>query len=89
MQFHLIRICLIVLLQVSLLSTASAKSSCKDLSKTQCGNSSSCSWTQGYTTKKGVKVSSYCRSKPGVKKSKKKQSAKPDKKKSSSKQSKK
>ncbi len=82
MQFHFIRICLIVLLQVSLVSVASAKSSCKDLSKNKCSSSNSCSWTQGYTTKKGVKVSSYCRTKPGVKKSKKKQSAKSESKKS-------
>ena len=44
---------------------------CKGLSKTACSNSNSCSWTKGYTTKKGVKVDSYCRNKPGKKASKK------------------
>ncbi|HFD13072.1 MAG TPA: chromosome partitioning protein ParB [Crenotrichaceae bacterium] len=57
-------------------TTATAKSACKELSKNACGNSNSCSWTKGYTTKKGVKVSSYCRNKPGKKKAKKVKSSK-------------
>ena len=48
-------------------SVANAKSSCKNLSKSSCGTTQSCSWTKGYKTKKGVKVGSYCRSKPGKK----------------------
>jgi len=44
--------------------TASA-ASCKGLSKSKCGANSSCSWVGGYTTKKGVKVSAFCRNKPG------------------------
>lgn len=44
--------------------TASA-ASCKGLSKSRCGTNSSCSWVGGYTTKKNVKVSAFCRNKPG------------------------
>jgi hypothetical protein len=72
-------------------SVANAKSSCKELSKSSCGTTQSCSWTKGYKTKKGVKVNSYCRSKPGkktnkvIKKPKKKISASKSKKKASSK----
>ncbi len=76
-------------------SAANAKSSCKDLSKSSCGTTQSCNWTKGYKTKKGVKVNSYCRSKPGkktnkvVKSPKKKISASKPKKKTSSKKTKK
>lgn len=44
--------------------TASA-ASCKGLSKSRCSANSSCSWVGGYTTKKNVKVSAFCRNKPG------------------------
>ncbi len=76
-------------------SVANAKSSCKDLSKSSCGTTQSCSWTKGYKTKKGAKVDSYCRSKPGKKKNKvvkspkKKITASKPKKKTSSKKTKK
>jgi len=56
--------------------TANAKSICKSLSKTACGQSNSCSLTKGYTTKKGITVTSYCRNKPGQAASKKPKSAK-------------
>jgi hypothetical protein len=51
---------------VFFLSQGSASAaSCKGLSKSRCGTSPVCSWVGSYTTKKGIKVSSFCRSKPG------------------------
>jgi len=38
---------------------------CKGLSKSKCAAKSACSWVSGYTTKKGAKVSAFCRNKPG------------------------
>ncbi len=66
---------LISVLLVFFLAQGSANAaSCKGLSKSRCGTASACSWVGSYTTKKGVKVSSFCRSKPGSgsKKAKKK-----------------
>ena len=42
-------------------SALAADSACKGISKSQCASKDSCSWVEGYTTKKGVKVSAYCR----------------------------
>ena len=44
-------------------SALAADSACKGVSKSQCVSKDSCSWVEGYTTKKGVKVSAYCRAK--------------------------
>ena len=44
-------------------SALAADSACKGYSKSECGSRESCSWVEGYTTKKGVKVDSYCRAK--------------------------
>lgn len=89
----LITTLLSVLLMFFLTQSPVSAASCKDLSKSRCGASSSCSWVGGYTTKKGVKVSSFCRSKPGsgATKAKKKSVAKKSvaKKKKSSKSAKK
>jgi len=41
-----------------------AASECKGLIQTECEANSNCVWVKGYTTKKGTKVKSYCRSKP-------------------------
>jgi len=63
-----------VLLVFFLTQGSASAASCKGLSKSRCGASSACSWVGSYTTKKGVKVSSFCRNKPGsgVMKAKKK-----------------
>lgn len=50
---------------------AHAESSCKELKKEACTSSSSCSWINSYTTKKGNTVDAYCRNKPKQKSSKK------------------
>lgn len=44
-------------------SALAADSACKGLAKSGCAAKDSCSWVDGYTTKKGVKVASYCRAK--------------------------
>ena len=41
--------------------------SCKEMSKSTCTTASSCTWVKGYTTKKGNKVSAYCRNKASKK----------------------
>ena len=61
-----------------LTANVSAKS-CKGMSQSSCSSSSSCSWVNGYKTKSGSQVSSYCRNK--AKKSNKKESTKTPKKK--------
>ena len=48
--------------------SASAKSQCKSLDQKACFKAPDCTWVKGYTTAKGVKVSAYCRSKGGKKK---------------------
>ena len=82
-----------VLLLFFLAQGSASAAACKGLSKSRCGTASACSWVGSYTTKKGVKVSSFCRSKPGSgsKKAKKKSVTKKSaaKKKKSSKSSKK
>lgn len=42
-------------------STLAADSACKGFSKSECVSKDSCTWVEGYTTKKGVKVDAYCR----------------------------
>jgi hypothetical protein len=39
-----------------------AESKCKSLEQKRCLKTSGCTWVKGYTTAKGTKVSSYCRS---------------------------
>jgi hypothetical protein len=39
-----------------------AESKCKSLDQKRCLKTSGCTWVKGYTTTKGIKVSSYCRS---------------------------
>ncbi len=67
-----------VLLVFFLAQGPASAASCKGLSKSRCGANSSCSWVGGYTTKKNVKVSAFCRNKPGSRstKAKKKSVAK-------------
>ena len=54
---------LIILLGIFLLSGQASAKACKEMSKSACSSSDSCSWVNAYTTKKGVKVNSYCRNK--------------------------
>jgi hypothetical protein len=42
-------------------SALAADSSCKGVSKSECESKGACVWVDGYTTKKGTKVSAYCR----------------------------
>lgn len=52
------------------LSQAQAAPVCKEIDiKSQCTLNSNCSWVNSYTTKKGNKISAYCRKKGGKKKS--------------------
>jgi len=44
-------------------SALAADSPCKGFSKSECAAKDACSWVEGYTTKKGVKVDPYCRAK--------------------------
>ena len=48
---------------LALAGSAAAETACKGMSQSKCEASDSCAWVGGYTTGKGVKVSSYCRSK--------------------------
>jgi len=48
-----------------LLNTTASAGSCKGLSKSKCKDSSSCKWVEGYETRKGDKVDSFCRKKNG------------------------
>ncbi len=52
-----------IFLIVLILSNNSFAKSCKGMSKSSCNNSASCSWINGYKTKSGSKISSYCRNK--------------------------
>lgn len=38
-----------------------ADGACKGVSKSECESKDACTWVEGYTTKKGVKVNAYCR----------------------------
>lgn len=49
-------------------ATAFAENKCKGLSQSTCSAGASCSWVNGYETKKGKKVDAYCRVKSGKKK---------------------
>jgi len=42
-------------------SALAADSACKGSSKSECVSKDACTWVDGYTTKKGVKVDAYCR----------------------------
>ena len=42
-------------------SALAADSACKGFSKSDCASKDACTWVEGYTTKKGVKVDAYCR----------------------------
>ena len=44
--------------------SAFAASACKEMEKEACLSSTSCSWIDSYTTKKGNTVKAYCRNKP-------------------------
>ncbi|WP_316858254.1 hypothetical protein [uncultured Cohaesibacter sp.] len=44
-------------------STLAEAAECKGLQKYKCTSASSCVWIDGYTTKSGSKVRSYCRAK--------------------------
>jgi len=46
-------------------SPTQAASTCKGLERGACERNGSCSWVDDHTRKDGVKVSGYCRSKPG------------------------
>ncbi len=63
----LIRTLLACSLTLALLfaGTASAASVCKGMEKNVCAKNDSCSWVDGYKTKKGSKVKAHCRKKPG------------------------
>ena len=52
-------------------SSAMAAGACKELKKDACMSSSSCSWINSYTTKKGNTIKAYCRNKPKQKSSQK------------------
>lgn len=54
---------LLCILGLGLSPAHAATKQCKELSKTACSSSNSCSWVKGYTRKDGVKVSSFCRKK--------------------------
>jgi hypothetical protein len=49
---------------------ANAAGTCKEMEKDACMSSTSCSWINSYTTKKGKTVKAYCRNKPKKKSSK-------------------
>ena len=59
----ILSLALLLALSFAGMGSALAANACKGLSQSKCGSSSSCSWVDGYTTKKGTKVSSYCRAK--------------------------
>ena len=53
----------ILVVGLALAGSAAAETACKGMSKSKCEGADACSWVNGYTTKKGVKVDSYCRNK--------------------------
>ncbi len=54
---------LTLILGLALAGSAAAETACKGMSKSKCEGAGACVWVDGYTTKKGVKVDSYCRNK--------------------------
>ncbi|MCB1907478.1 MAG: hypothetical protein KDH15_08935 [Rhodocyclaceae bacterium] len=50
---------------LSLSSSGIAAGSCKGLEKEKCTPSAGCTWIDSYSTKKGITVEAYCRSKGG------------------------
>ena len=85
-HFYSLFISSIFILSMLFSHSVFAAKSCKEMSKSSCEKSTSCSWVKGYTTKKGNKVDAYCRNK--AKKSAKKSSSKKDTKKTSEKKAK-
>ena len=57
-------------------ATKAKAAECKGLSKTQCTKHDECSYVSSFTRKDGVKVSAFCRNKPGSGKSKAKKPTK-------------
>jgi hypothetical protein len=53
----------ILVVGLALAGSAAAETACKSMSKSKCEGADACVWVNGYTTKKGVKVDSYCRNK--------------------------
>ncbi len=49
----------------ALTGVSHAQSACKGLSKSACERNDSCSHVKGFTRSDGVKVSAFCRAKPG------------------------
>ncbi len=45
-------------------SSPAVAADCTERTKTSCERSTTCTWVKGYETSTGVRVSSYCRSKP-------------------------
>ena len=54
---------LTLMVGLALAGSAAAETACKGMSKSKCEGAGACVWVDGYTTKKGVKVDSYCRNK--------------------------
>ena len=48
---------------LALAGSTAAEAACKGMSKSKCEGADACVWVNGYTTKKGAKVDSYCRNK--------------------------
>ena len=64
-----------ILIALLLPGLALAKSNCKSLEQKACLKATNCIWVKGYTTRKGIKVSPYCRGKGGKKTAKTKAQA--------------
>ena len=48
---------------LALSGSVAAETVCKGMSQSKCEGAGACVWVNGYTTKKGAKVDSYCRNK--------------------------
>jgi hypothetical protein len=55
----------VVVLGLFISVQAAGASACKGVSKSKCAANNRCSWVGEYTTKKGVSVGPFCRSKSG------------------------
>jgi hypothetical protein len=55
----------VVVFGVFISTQAAEASACKGVSKSKCVANSHCSWVGKYTTKKGISVGPFCRSKSG------------------------
>ena len=58
---------LTLILGLALAGSAAADTACKGMSQSKCEGAAACVWVNGYTTKKGAKVDSYCRNKSSKK----------------------